>query len=380
MADTNTASKQVNRQWVLKSRPQGTFKVSDFEPHEGSIPELGQNQILLKTLYLSFDPTQRIWAALDVEHYFPAVKIGEPMRASGIGQVVVSTSRKFAVGDLVAGLVGWQEYAHFDLNEESAFAPLKIPGFLEIERTLAFSLTGLTAYFGMLDIGKPKAGDTVVVSGAAGATGSIAAQIAKIKGARVIGIAGGPKKCQWLKETIGLDESIDYKNENVEERISELCPNGIDVYFDNVGAEILEAVLMHLAMNARIVICGSISQYKYISEDANANDDVYGVKSTMALVASRGSMTGFIVVDYINRAIEGLAMLNHWADKGMLIQAIDLQEGFENIPQTLTRIFEGKNIGKQLLKVSDAPLPIKQNGFERFGFNMMKKYFAWRNK
>ena len=257
----------VNRQWILKQRPEGLPRPADFELKEAPLPELGDKGMLVKTLYLSFDPTQASWAKMDT--YIPAVPLGEPMRAFGVGEVVESTSDQFKKGDLVFGMTGWQGYAHFTIGDPAFMPPTLLPSEADPAVSLALFLTGQTAYFGLSKIGKPKVGETVLVSGAAGATGSIAAQIAKIKGARVIGIAGGPEKCKWLSEMLHLDGTIDYKTEDVLARLPELCPNGVDVYFDNVGGPILDAALQNLAMGARIVICGGISQYdKFGSLDA----------------------------------------------------------------------------------------------------------------
>ena len=210
----------------------------------------------------------------------------------------------------------------------------------------ALGLTGLTAYWGLLDLGKPKEGETVLVSGAAGATGSIAGQIAKIKGCRVVGIAGGPDKCRWLVEEAGFDAAIDYKNEDVDVRIGETCPDRVDIFFDNVGGEVLEAALNHINMHARVVLCGGISAY-------NATSPVPGPPNLMNLVIQRARMEGFIVIDYMDRAAESIQELLGWVQSGELKYQIDLQEGFENIPDTLQRLFTGQNLGKQLLKIAD---------------------------
>ena len=207
-------------------------------------------------------------------------------------------------------------------------------------------VTGLTAYWGLLDLGDPRAGETVLVSGAAGATGSVAGQIAKIKGCRVVGIAGGQQKCEWLKNELNFDEVIDYKNENVEQRIGDTCPNKVDVYFDNVGGNILEAALNHINMKARVVLCGGISAY-------NATEPVPGPSNLMNLVVMRARMEGFIILDYMDKASIAVGELLGWVKEDKLKFQIDLQEGFENIPDTLNRLFTGKNIGKQLLKIAD---------------------------
>ncbi len=361
---------RTNRQWVLRARPEGMVDSSLFELRETPVPALSDGQVLAQTMYLSFDPTQRAWMAM--ETYMPIVALGEPMRAGGIAQVIESKHPKFKPGDIVNYLCGWQEYVIFEPDGNNLVPPTKLPGHLDPALLLALSLTGLTAYFGLLEIGKPKAGETVLVSGAAGATGSIAGQIAKLKGCRVIGIAGGPDKCAWLTGKAGFDAAIDYKNENVGERIGALCPKGVDVYFDNVGGEILDEVLLHVALHARIVLCGAISEYNTPDEDR------YGIKNLTSLIINRGTARGFIILDYLGRALEGLLSLNNWVEEGKVIQEIDMQHGFDQIPATLTRLFTGANLGKQLLKVSDPPLPIRTSSIERTVFKIMSAYTGWR--
>jgi NADPH-dependent curcumin reductase CurA len=342
---------------------------SIFELQETPVPALEDRQILGQTLYLSFDPTQRAWMAGDT--YLPAVPLGETMRALGIAQVIDSRHPKFKAGQLVYYPCGWQEYVLIDPDERSQMRVTKLPGHLDPPLVLALSLTGLTAYFGLLEIGKPERGETVLVSGAAGATGSVAGQIARIKGCRVIGIAGGTEKCRWLTEEARFDGAIDYKQGDAGGRLTELCPEGVDVYFDNVGGEILDEVLTQLAMNARVVLCGAISQY-------NLADGHYGIKNTPLMIIKRVSAQGFIVMDYLDRALEGLLCLNKWVEDGEIVQEIDMQEGFEQIPSTLTRLFTGQNLGKQLLKVADPPLAIRSNAVERAVFRLLTRYMAWR--
>jgi len=332
-----------NGQWLLAARPVGMVKESDFEYKETEIPKALDGTLVVRTLYVSFDPTQRGWME-DRESYLPPVAIGEPMRASGVGQVIESRLEGFEVGDFVHGLLGWQEYALCGPGMS------KVPEGMPITLPLhVLGLTGLTAYFGMLDIGQPKSGDTVVVSGAAGATGSIAGQIARIKGARVIGIAGGPAKCSWLSDEARFDAVIDYKSENVAERLRELCPDGIDIYFDNVGGDILDSALALLAMRARVVLCGGISRY-------NDEKPAPGPSNYMNLIIQRARMEGFIIIDYVPRFAEGAAELAGWLGEGQLVYAEDVQDGFDNVPKTFLRLFNGKNLGKQLLKVADPPL------------------------
>lgn len=335
----------VNRQWVLASRPQGMVSEANFEYREVPIPEPGDGEVLLRNLYLSFDPTQRGWME-DRESYLPPVGIGEVMRAGSVAQVVTSRHPDFAAGSLVQTTGGWQDFlvtrpdaGILGLNR----LPDGVPPTLALG---ALGVTGLTAYWGMLDLGKPQPGETVLVSGAAGATGSVAGQIARIKGCRVVGIAGGEAKCRWLENTARFDAVIDYKREDVDARIGALCPDKVDVFFDNVGGSILEAALNHINMRARVVLCGGISGY-------NASEPLPGPSNLMNLVVMRARMEGFIVIDYLGRSQQAVTDLMGWLSSGELVHQEDVQEGFENIPATLTRLFTGRNIGKQLLKIAD---------------------------
>ena len=252
-----------------------------------------------------------------------------------------------AIGDYVQGMFGWQDWAV--TGAEVAFGG-KVPDGVPPTKALGvLGLTGLTAYFGLLDIGQPKSGDTVVVSGAAGATGSVAGQIARIKGCRTIGIAGGGQKSAWVTEVAGFDACIDYKAEDVKKRLGQLCPQGIDIYFDNVGGDILDACLARLAMKARVVLCGGISSY-------NATELPPGPKNISMLVIRRARMEGFLIIDFADRFAEAANALAAWYQDGQLRDAEDIQEGLENAPATLRRLFEGRNLGKQLLKVADPPI------------------------
>ncbi|MEZ5551998.1 MAG: NADP-dependent oxidoreductase [Pseudomonadales bacterium] len=335
----------VNRQWVLARRPFGEVSEANFEYREVPIPQPREGQVLLRNLYLSFDPTQRGWME-DRESYLPPVGLGEVMRAGSVAQVVESKHPDFAKGDLVQTSGGWQDFLVSDAAPGALGVSKLPPGVTPVQALGVFGITGLTAYFGLLDLGRPQVGETVLVSGAAGATGSVAGQIARIKGCRVIGIAGGAQKCRWLKEVAKFDEVIDYKSENVDARIGELCPNKVDVFFDNVGGKILEAALNHINMHARVVLCGGISGY-------NATEPLPGPTNLMNLVLMRARMEGFIVIDYVSRFAEGALALMEWINKGELVHLEDIQEGFENIPNTLNRLFTGKNQGKQLLKIAD---------------------------
>jgi NADPH-dependent curcumin reductase CurA len=329
-----------NRQWLLARRPQGAMQDGDFNFVETDAPTPGEGEVLVRNLMLSCDPTQRGWIARD--SYLPAVKIGEVVRSIGAGRIVASNHPGFAVGDVVSGLTGWQDYVAMrptgQLNKLPPGTPLELAmGVL--------GLTGITAYFGLLEVGRPAAGETVVVSGAAGATGSVVGQIAKIKGCHAIGIAGGAEKCHWLTDEAGFDAAIDYKSEDVQARLKELCPKGIDIFFDNVGGDILDAALARLAMRGRAVLCGGIANY-------NATEPPPGPKNYLNLIVQRGRMEGFIVLDYMPRAAEAIGALAGWVHEGKLKTKVDTQHGLENAPETLRRLFEGRNEGKQLLRVA----------------------------
>ena len=335
----------INRQWLLASRPNGMVSEANFDYVETPIPEIQAGEVLVRNLYLSFDPTQRGWMT-DRESYLPPVEIGAPMRAGSVGQVMSSLHPDYAVGQLVQTTGCWQDYV-VAAPGRGPMGLTILPENVSPEMMLSvFGITGLTAYFGLLDIGDPKPGETVLVSGAAGATGSVVGQIAKIKGCRVVGIAGGAKKCAWLKEEGGFDDVIDYKSEDVGEAIQRTCPDRVDVFFDNVGGAILEAALDHIALHSRIVMCGAISGY-------NSDSAVPGPKNLMNIISRRTKMQGFIILDYIDQAPSAIAQLGEWIAKGQMRFEVDVQTGFENIPATLKRLFTGENMGKQLLKIAD---------------------------
>ncbi len=335
-------SADINRQWIMKERPQGMVQESNFEYREQAIPEPGEGEVLVQNLYLSFDPTFR-GQMEDRPNYVPPMQPGDVMRGGSAGTIVKSNNADFNPGDLVSGAGGWQDY--FVPDSSNLMSIAKIPEGVSIPNALSiFGVTGLTAYFGLLDVGQPQAGDTVLVSGAAGATGSVVGQIAKIKGCRVVGIAGGPEKCDWLLQEANFDAAIDYKNEPVYKRIRELCPQGVNVYFENVGGEILEAALGCLAMRARVVLCGGISSYN--SEQAPA-----GPRSLMSLIGTRSRMEGFLVLDYEDQFAQARKDMSQWIADGKLVSKEDIQEGFENAPKTFMRLFTGQNRGKQMLKL-----------------------------
>jgi NADPH-dependent curcumin reductase CurA len=334
-----------NRQWLLAARPHGLIKESDFKWNEITIAPLKDGEILVRNLAFSFDPTQRGWMSFDT--YMPAIPVGQVMLAGTVGQVVESKRQGFAKGDLVQGLFGWEDYT---VTAGGGLMGLqKLPQ--GTDPILALSLlgtTGLTAYFGTLTVGQVKAGETFVVSGAAGATGSVAGMIAKVKGCRTVGIAGGPEKCGWLVKEAGFDAAIDYKHENVGEALSRHCPKGIDVYFDNVGGEILDLALARIADRARVVLCGAISQY-------NSPQGVFGggPKNYFNLIFHGARMEGFLVFHFLKHFPEAIADLAKWYGEGKLKNQVDLQHGLENAPKTIIRLFTGANIGKQLLKLAD---------------------------
>jgi hypothetical protein len=333
-----------NRQWLLKERPQGLIKESDFRWNETSVPSIKDGEVLIRNLAFSFDPTQRGWMSMDT--YMPKIPIGNVMLAGTVGQIVESKKSGLAKGDLVQGLFGWEDYS---VNAGGGLMGMqKLPP--GTDPLLALSLlgtTGLTAYFGTLAVGTAKAGETFVVSGAAGATGSVAGMIAKVKGCRVIGIAGGRDKCEWLIKEAGFDAAIDYKNENVGEALTRHCPKGIDVYFDNVGGEILDDALARISNGARVVLCGAISRYNETGMTGP------GPKNYFSLILRGARMEGFLVFHFAKHYPEAIGDLTKWYSEGKVKNQIDLQNGLENAPKTIIRLFTGANFGKQLLKVAD---------------------------
>ena len=331
---------ETNRQFLLTKRPVGAATRDTFTYQQVPVGQPKEGQILVKNQYLSLDPAMRGWMN-EGKSYIPPVGLGDVMRALGVGQVIASAHPDFAVGDYVNGALGVQDYF---LGEPRGFykvdpklAPL--PVYLS-----ALGMTGMTAYFALLEVGAPKAGETVVISGAAGAVGSIAGQIAKLKGCRVVGIAGGKEKCNLLIEELGFDGVIDYKNEDVIAGLKRECPKGVDVYFDNVGGDILDAVLSQLNFKARVIICGAISQY-------NNKEAVKGPANYLSLLVNRARMEGFIVMDYADRYVAAGQEMAGWLAKGQLKSREDIVEGLETFPETLMKLFSGENNGKLILKV-----------------------------
>ena len=334
------ANKQ-NQHILLAARPRGEIKSTDFELVDAPMPEAGEGEVLVESRYLAVEPAMKGWMEARVDYVAP-LHIGDVMRGHGVGCVLESRHPDFAVGEMVSGALGWRRY----LATDGKAIPLnKVPAGVEPPAAInVLGLTGLTAYFGMLDIGKPKAGDTVLVSGAAGATGSVAGQLARIAGARVIGIAGGKDKCDWLVSELGFDGAIDYKSEDVEQRIAELCPDGLNVYYDNVGGEILDFALAKLAQGARVVLCGGISRY-------NQTGAIPGPVNYFNLIYRRARMEGFIVSDYASRFGEAVEVLAKHLASGELRHRETILQGFTELPQALMNLFTGGNIGKQLVEV-----------------------------
>lgn len=332
----------VNTQCRLAARPTGAPKATDWEITRVPLPEPGDGEFVVEVEYLSIDPAMRTWMNAG-RSYVPPVQIGEVMRALGIGRVIDTRHPGFAVGERVSGLFGVQRYAVSDgggvTRVDAAVGPAPV-------HLGALGISGLTAYFGLLDIGRPEPGQTVLVSGAAGSVGSLVGQIARINGARAIGIASGADKCRWVVEEAGFDAAIDYKTADLRAELKTHAPNGIDVFFDNVGGAALEAALNRLARGARIVLCGAVAQY---------NDPPHGPANYMQLLVARASMTGFVVFDYAERYPEGIAQLAEWLRTGRLRSHEDIVHGeIADFPATLLELFAGRNRGKLILAL-DSP-------------------------
>ena len=330
-----------NKQLILSKRPVGMPAEDTWTLQTQEVPALKEGEFLLQNHYISLDPAMRGWMN-DTKSYLPPVGIGEVMRAGNIGTVIKSNNHpKYKEGDVLTGWGGVQQY---DVSQgdnyyqvDTSLAPM--PTYIG-----TLGMPGMTAYFGILEVGKIREGDTVLVSGAAGAVGSIVGQIAKIKGCRVVGIAGGSEKCSYLTDELGFDAAIDYKSENIHSALKEHCPKGIDVYFDNVGGEILDAALARIRMHARIVICGAISQY-------NNTTAIKGPSNYLSLLVNRGTMQGMVVLDYANKYSEAAMQMGQWMMQGKLKSREDIYEGIENFYPTFQRLFSGDKKGKLVLKV-----------------------------
>ncbi len=335
---------QTNRQLRLARRPVGMVDDDTFELVEEPVRDLEPGEFLVRVVFLSIDPTNRVWIR-DEPSYLPPVQIGEVMRGGTIGEVIESRNDDFPLGTAVMGMLGWQEYAIGGPDSLARAVPAGVP----LQHLLSvFGTTGVTAYFGLLDVGAPKPGETVVVSGAAGATGSVAGQIAKIQGCRVVGIAGTAEKCAWLTDDLGFDAAVNYRTDDVGARLGELCPDGVDVFFDNVGGAILDAVLARLALRARVVLCGAISTY-------NAEEAPTPIHHYLNLVVHRARMEGFLVLDYLDRFPEAVLQLVAWVEEGRLQWRDHVVDGLESAPRALNMLFTGENTGKLMVRVGPDP-------------------------
>ena len=337
---------EMNRTWVLRHRPVGEIREGDLELVETPLEPLNDGEVRAKTIYLSLDPTNRIWMS-DMDAYLPPVGIGDPMRGGGLAVVTESRFDGLKEGDIVnTGLGTWSMYSV--LRGETTPALPRLPGVPLTAFMGPLGATGMTAYFGLMDIGKPKAGETVVVSAAAGAVGSMVGQIAKIQGCRVVGIAGSDEKCRWLTEVAGFDAAINYKTEDVGAALDEHCPIGVDINFENVGGKIMEEVIARLNDFSRMPLCGMISTY-------NDTAPAPGPANFSNFLMRRTLLKGFIVIDYFPRFPEGIQQMAQWLMEGKIKFETDIVKGFENAPSSLSRLFEGKNLGKLVVECSDPP-------------------------
>lgn len=330
----------TNHKFLLAARPVGMPSRTNWTYTEEPVRAPNEGELLVQVLYISLDPAMRMWIN-ETRSYIPPVAIGEVMRALGVGVVTASRNSRFAVGDHVSGSFGVQEYALSDGRGVTKVDPkaAALPKYLSV-----FGMPGMTAYFGLLDTGQPKPGEMVVVSAAAGAVGALVGQIANIQDCRVVGIAGGGEKCRYIVDELGFDAAVDYKSEDVSVSLRKHCPNGIDVYFDNVGGAILEAALAQLARGARVVICGAISQY-------NNTGPITGPRNYLSLLTNRATMKGMLVLDYVDRYAQAGAQMAAWMAAGKLKSREDIVEGLATFPETLLKLFKGENAGKLMLKV-----------------------------
>ena len=335
----------MNQRLVLASRPAGMPSPDNFRLESAPVPEPAEGQILIQLLYLSVDPYMR-GRIKDAASYAAPVQIGELMTGGGVGRVIASRHPRFQVGEIVVGETGWQTHC---LSDGKGFRKAD-PSLAPISTSLGvLGMPGLTAYFGLLDLGKPKAGETVLVSGAAGAVGSLVGQIARIQGCRAVGIAGADDKIRWLTEELGFDAAFNYKTVEPREyraTIAALCPQGVDIYFDNVGGPITDAVFPAINLRARIVICGQIHHY-------NDEKAAQGPRHLFQLIVKRARVEGFLVFDYADRYKEGLTQMAQWLREGKLRYREQIQEGIENTPRAFIGMLGGENTGKMLVKVAD---------------------------
>jgi NADPH-dependent curcumin reductase CurA len=342
-----TTVSTLNRRVLLASRPIGLPTPANWQIVDAPVPALPTGGVLVKNLMLSLDPAMRGWMN-EGRSYIEAVGIGDVMRAGGVGRIIASDTAAFSVGDHVSGMLGVQQFCAIEARALALTGLARIDiGMAPLPKWLnALGMPGMTAYFGLLDVGQPKAGETVVVSGAAGAVGQTVGQVARIKGCRVVGIAGGAAKCEFVVKELGFDACIDYKAGRVRDGLKAHCPKGVDVYFDNVGGDILDTVLTRINMKARIVICGAISQY-------NATAPVKGPSNYLSLLVNRARMEGIVVFDYAKRYPEAVREIAGWMAEGKFISREDIVDGIDHFPETLLKLFSGENFGKLVLKVAD---------------------------
>lgn len=338
----------MNRQIVLARRPEGRVSVDCFEEHEGEVPELVPGKALLRTLYVSIDPAIRGWISPRGSGYLPPVGIGEPVRSNGVGVVVESLNDDLPVGSIVTALTGWQDYsvAGSDWAEPFTVGTIAPAGATPIDALTTVGQQGMTAYAAMRAVLKPSAGDNVVVSAAGSSVGSMAGQLAKMAGARVVGIAGTDAKCAWVVDQLGFDACINYRTEDVAARLKELCPGGVDIFFDNVGGELLDTVLRRIAPGARVLLCGSLS--------TDDGDDHYRLRNYPRIMSRRASMVGFNTIDHWGLYSEAAENILGWVASGEIITNFELSDGLESAPELLVRMFAGDHLGKLIVKVSDA--------------------------
>jgi NADPH-dependent curcumin reductase CurA len=339
------AANPVNRQWRLKSRPTGLIKAENFELVSQPIPEPGENQILIRSVYLSLDPAMRGWLT-DRPSYVPPVQIGEVMRGLAVGIVEKSNHPIFATGDRVQGMFGWQEYllSSGDAVTKLPDSELPFSAYLGL-----FGLAGLTAYAGLVEVGQPKAGETLLISGAAGSVGSLVGQIGKIKDLHVVGIAGTDEKCKWLRDELGFDVAVNYKDADYKKQLKTACPKGVDIYFENVGGEILETALSLMNTFGRVVVCGLISQY-------NATAPVPGPSNFAAVISKRLKIQGFLATDHASKIKEMVTNFTQWHISGKLKYRVEIVRGLESAPTAINKLFDGSNTGKLMIEVSDPRL------------------------
>lgn len=336
----------INRQWLLARRPEGAVEASDFRYNEAEIPVPELGEVVVRSLYFGYDASQRIWLT-NHGGYMPPIQIGEPMRSIGIGQVIASRNSTYQIGDLVEGFLSWQDYV---LVGSGGHLPLRVLPKTDFPLSWnlgIFGTGGLTAYFGAVDGLKVKPGDTVVVSAASGATGSLAGAICKILGAKkVIGIAGGEEKCRWIVEMAGYDAAIDYKNDDIDKKLAELCPEGVNAYFDNVGGDILDTLLMHMAPLGRILICGAMSSgYTDVKQ--------VGPTNYMRICTQQLTVQGILLFFYASQFEHAAQQLGQWLAEGKLHVEENIVAGFERAPELLPSMFAGKAAGKLVLHVAD---------------------------